>query len=314
MKKKIIIVSILLVLVLLTIILAVQEDTKNDEKFNIVTSFYPMYIATLNITDGIDDVRVANLTSEVSGCIHDYVLTTTELVKLTKADVLVVNGAGMESFMDKIITNFNSLNIIDASEDIELIYEHCEESEDENKSENMHEHHDHNHEVNSHVFVSVRNHIKQVENICSKLVKIDYKNKDKYEENTKIYIEKLKVLEKDIIENIKSIKNTNIITFHNSFEYFAQEYGLNIIEVIEKEHGEMPSAGELARIIQSAKMSGVNVIFVEPEYNVKTVSSIAKEIGAKIYVLNPVTNGEKNKDEYLNIMRKNLNVLKEALS
>lgn len=306
MKKKIIIVSILIVLVLLTIILAVQEDTKNDQKFNIVTSFYPMYIATLNITDGVDDVRVTNLTSEVSGCIHDYVLTTTELVKLTKADVLVINGAGMESFMDKIISNFDSLKIIDASEDISLISKHCEE-------ENT-EHHLHNHETNSHVFVSVRNHIKQVENICNELVRIDYKNKDKYEENTKRYIEKLKILESDIIENFKSIKNTNIITFHNSFEYFAQEYGLNVIEVIEKEHGEMPSAGELARIIQSAKTSGVNAIFVEPEYNIKTVSSIAKEMGAKIYVLNPVTNGENNKDEYLNIMRRNLNVLKEALS
>lgn len=307
MKSKIITICILIAIVITTIILAINVNEEKDTKFNIVTSFYPMYVATLNITDGVEDVAVSNLTSQTTGCIHDYVLTTSELVTLAKADALVINGAGMEGFMDKVISNFQSLDIIDASSGIEVIQDKCE-------LEQEHEHHEkHNHEINPHVFVSVKNHIKQVQNICNELVKIDSENKEKYEENTREYIAKLEKLEKDIAENMAGLNNKNIVTFHNTLEYFAKDYELNVVGVIENEHGKTPSAGEIATLIEIIKNNNVKSIFVEPEYSLKLVDTIAKETGAKVYMLNPVTSGKNNKDEYINIMSQNLRVLKEAL-
>jgi zinc transport system substrate-binding protein len=67
-------------------------------------------------------------------------------------------------------------------------------------------------------------------------------------------------------------------------------------------------------LIENIKNNNVKAIFVEPEYNLKIVNAISKETGAKIYTLNPVTFGENSKEEYINIMNKNLKVLKEALS
>ena len=305
MKSKIVMIGIFIVLVVITSILAINVNEQKESKFNIVTSFYPMYVATLNITDGIDDVYVNNLTSSVGGCIHDYVLSTTELVTLAKADVLVINGAGMESFMDKVFSNFDNLQIIDTSTGIDIIHANCEELH--------HDHEGHNHETNAHIFVSVKNYIKQVQNICDKLVKIDSANAEKYIQNTKKYIAKLEELETQIQIVMNKINNKNIVTFHNTFDYFAADYGLNIIGTIENEHGKTPSASEIAQLIEDMKEHNVQAIFVEPEYNIKIVNAISKETGAKIYELNAITYGKNNKDEYINIMKNNLTVLKEAL-
>ena len=306
MKSKIVTLCILSILVILTTICAINVNENKDSKFNIVTSFYPMYIATINITDGVDNVSVKNLTSNVSGCIHDYVLTTTELVTLAKADALVINGAGMEGFMDKVISNFDKLDIIDASEKISVINEECEE--------HSHSHEGHSHEVNAHIFGSIRNYIKQIQNICDNLIKIDSKNKEKYIKNTTEYIAKLEELEKEITNTMVSIKNKNIVTFHNTFDYFAKDYGLNIIGIVESEHGKTPSAHEIAKLIEDIKSNNVKAIFVEKDYNVKIIDTIAKETNTKIYILNSMTSGNDDKNEYINIMKENLNVFKEALN
>ena len=177
MKSKIIMISIFIALLVITTVLAINVNEKRETKFNIVTSFYPMYLATLNITDGVDNISVKNLTSETSGCIHDYVLSTTELVTLAKADALVINGAGMEGFMDKVISNFNTLDIIDSSTGIDVINNECDE---EHHSHEGHSHEGHSHEINTHIFVSIRNYIKQVQNISDKLIELDSINKEVY--------------------------------------------------------------------------------------------------------------------------------------
>ena len=95
-----------------------KSDKKAEGPFRIVTSFYPMYIAAINITDGIDGVEVVNMTKPQTGCLHDYQLSTGDLTTLEKADAFVINGAGMEAFLDKVIRQQKNLKRIDASKDI----------------------------------------------------------------------------------------------------------------------------------------------------------------------------------------------------
>ena len=68
-------------------------EKKTAEPFRIVTSFYPMYVATINITDGVDGVEVYNMTKPQTGCLHDYQLMTEDMKTLEKADAFVINGA-----------------------------------------------------------------------------------------------------------------------------------------------------------------------------------------------------------------------------
>lgn len=294
MKK--VLIAVLCIILIFVLIYALDKNVVvEDNKANIVTSFYPVYIATLNITDGVDNVSVTNLTDNVTGCLHDYTLTTEQMVALSKCDTFIINGAGMEGFMDKVISNYSNLDIIDSSKNITLITDT-----------------EHN-ETNSHIFASISNHIIQVKNIAEGLCKIDSKNKELYEDNANKYILELESLQKEITECISNVENKNIVTFHESFDYFAKEFNLNVIATIEEEHGKMPSAKEVANITEQVKSKNVKAIFVEPDSNVKLAETIAKETGAKVYILNPVTSGNKTQTAYIDIMKGNIEVLKEAL-
>jgi zinc transport system substrate-binding protein len=83
----------------------------NGAGLNIVTSFYPVYIATINVTRDIPGVTVKNMTKPQTGCLHDYSLRPEDLKTLEKADVFVINGAGMEAFLDDVISKITLISI-----------------------------------------------------------------------------------------------------------------------------------------------------------------------------------------------------------
>ena len=302
---------ILMNLILITSLLMcscnVQEKKSEDDKLNIITSFYPMYVATANIVDGASDVTLECLASPEVGCLHDYQLTVKDMMKLENADVFVINGGGMESFLDKAISAYPTLEIINASEHALENHEHEHGEEEENEG------HSHEHGENPHIWVSIDLHIHQIEEITEKLIEIDPTNKEKYEENAKNYIIELKELSERMHATLDYLPNKSIVTFHEAFYYFAEEFDLNVMAVIEREPGTSPSARDIAEIIDIVKEKDVNAIFVEPEYLKTAANVIANETGVTVYELDPVTSGEFKKEAYIEIMNKNLEVLKEAL-
>ena len=267
-----------------------------DGSFHIVTSFYPMYVATINITQGVDGVTVTNMTKPQTGCLHDYQLMTEDMKTLEKADVFVINGAGMESFLDKVVNQQKNLKIIDASKGIELLKDGDEE--------------------NPHVWLSVTDAILQVKNIAEQLKAADPKHADAYEKNAAAYIKKLEALKAEMHAELDTVPNKDIVTFHEAFPYFAKEFGLNIISVVEREPGTEPTPAELQETIEQVKKLPVKVLFTEPQYSPSAAETIARETGAKIYTLDPVVTGEANDqalNAYIDTMKKNMETLKTAL-
>ncbi|MEQ8170184.1 MAG: metal ABC transporter substrate-binding protein [Candidatus Eremiobacterota bacterium] len=285
----------------------------------VVTSFYPVYISTINITKDVPDVKVINLTESFTGCLHNYSMTADNMKTIATADIFVVNGAGMEGFLDKVIKEQSDLKIVDASKDIELIKEehhhkHDEKSHEEDEHEKEHESHECTHEeVNPHVWVSVSNLIKQINNIEKDLSLYDPSHKELYRKNADAYIEKLYKLKEEMNSEIKDIKDRNIITFHEAFPYFAKDFGLNILAVIEREPGTEPNAKELAETIEIIRKHKVKALFAEPQYSSKSADVISKETGLKVFILDPAATGPMEYDAYINIMKNNIKVIKEAL-
>lgn len=288
-----------------------NREKITDTNLNIITSFYPMYVATANIVDGVENVNLECLASPEVGCLHDYQLTVKDMMKLENADVFVINGGGMESFLDKAISVYPEMKIINASEAI------LGETESHDEEELEHDHaHDHEHlhgSENPHVWVSIDLHIHQIEEITHKLSEIDSGNKEKYEQNAKTYIAKLETLSEQMHSELDLLPNKDIITFHEAFHYFAEEFGLNVKAVIEREPGTSPSAREVASIIETVREYDVSAIFVEPQYLKTAANTISNETGVSVYELDPATSGAFEKDAYIKIMEKNLEVLKEAL-
>lgn len=265
--------------------------------FRVVTSFYPMYLLTINVTMGAEGVTVVNMTEPQTGCLHDYELSHADMKALDKADLFIINGAGMESFLDKVRNSYPELAVVEASKGIPLIT-------DEDTGE-----------VNPHVWLSISNAILEVENIREALIEADPGNADRYRANAEAYVKKLEEQKDRMHAKLKELSRRNIVTFHEAFPYFAQEFGLNIVSVVEREPGTEPGASELAETIDLIKKLDVAAIFVEPQYSPKAAATIAAETGVIVRSLDPLVTGPKDAspDSYINTMEQNLSVLLEAL-
>lgn len=276
------------------------------QQVNILTTFYPMYIFTLNIADGIDGVSVQNMADQSIGCLHDYQLQTRDMVALEEADALVINGGGMEQFMDKVISLRSDLPVITASEGIEMLplsgHEHAHAHEEEACDE-----------VNAHVWLDPLLAVRQIENIAEGLCAADPAHADAYRANAAAYALRIEALYQDMKAQLAPVSGMKIVTFHEAFPYFARAFGIEIAGVIEHEQGEEPGTREIAETCDLVKALGVKALFVEPQYPQKAAETIARETGAGLYRLDPVVSGDSSKESYELIMRENARVLLEAL-
>ena len=238
------------------------------------------------------------MTKPQTGCLHDYQLTTEDLKTLESADAFVVNGGGMESFLDKVASQQKNLKIIDASKSDKINFLKYGDEE------------------NPHVWLSVTYAIEQVKAITSQLCEADPAHEKQYRDNAMAYVEKLMNLREEMQGELDTLPHKDIVTFHEAFPYLAKEFRLNIVSVVEREPGTEPSPKELEELIAQVKALPVKVLFAEPQYSPVAAETIARETGAKLYQLDPVVTGEAKpeaKDAYLNTMRENMKVLKEAL-
>lgn len=290
-KKSIVILIIFILVISLIIgknISNKKQISKND--FEILTSFYPIYIMTLNITNGAEDVKVSNMAEKYTGCIHDYTLTTNDMRKFENCDVFIQNGAGLEKFSDKIIESYPEVKIINAADKVTNFIE----DEDE---------------VNSHIWLSITNYIEEVKNITQELSKIDYKNAMIYQKNCENYVSKLMIL-KSKFDNLK-IDNEKAINLNESLEYLLKENNFEST-LIETDHEQASiSALKVKEIIKLMNDENIKNIFIDKNDSTKLAKVIESETNAKIYVLNSAMSGSNDLDSYINIMNENYNVLKE---
>jgi zinc transport system substrate-binding protein len=264
-----------------------------DEPLRVVTSFYPVYVATLNISAGVPGVEVHSLTSPHIGCLHDYQLTAGDVRQLADADLLLANGAGMETFLGKVKEQSPSLRVVEVSGGIPLM------------------------DGNPHVWVSFEGASRQVDNIAEALALAAPEKADTFRANAETYKAALAALDEKMKSSLAPYAGTPIVTFHEAFPYFARDYKLDLVGVIAREPGTEPSARELADTISLVRERKVKALFAEPQFPDKSAQVISRETGVKVYELDPVVTGPSEPSEargaYLRAMEKNLGVLQEAL-
>ena len=302
---------ILALMLVLSVCCSCSAQKRQDDNILLVTSFYPIYIFTLNIVEGIEEITVECMAEQNTGCLHDYQLLSRDARLIADADAFVINGAGMEIFLEDIYHSDNTLKVIDSSENVELI-ENCDKAHSEHEEEK--EHHGHNHSVNSHIWMSPKNAIIQVTNIADELKELYPQYEEKIESNKNSYIYRLNVLDEDLALKAEKLKNKNIITFHESYDYLAKEYSFSVIATVESQEGGEPSAKRLCELTEIIKENNVNVLFTEPDYKGSAATVLSNETDAEICVLNPVIKGEKSLLAYEAIMSENMDIILEAVS
>jgi ABC-type Zn uptake system ZnuABC Zn-binding protein ZnuA len=255
---------------------------------------------------GREAVKVELFIPAGAGCPHDYVLTPQDRKKLTKADCLIINGAGMEEFLDNIIKE-SDFFVIDTSAGItNLIYY------DENMNHPVGENSHHHKEVNPHFFASPSLAELIVENIIKGLSSFDVEGGVLYRKNGEVYKAKLKKLSSRMGEIANDLKNKRIITQHDAFDYFARDMGLQIIATIYTYSAQEPAATEFKKLLTLIKEKKPAAIFIEPQYSARAAKKLSQETGIMIATLDPVATGSDNAspDYYEKIMMQNLETIR----
>ena len=273
----------------------------------VMTSFYPLYIFALNVFDGVDGVTVSCMTTPSTGCLHDYQLLASDMMKLARADMLIVCGAGMENYLADVQTQFPNLPVVDCSAGIDLI------AEDEHE-EAHHHHHDEDEEAyNAHTWLDAQNAIRIVQTIAQSAAAMLPAQADKIASNTQAYCERLAALDAQIKELLAPDASRSIVTFHEAFPYFARAYGLHIAAVMSDEHEDSLSPKALREVIETVRAAGNPPLFTEPGSSSVAAQTISQETGAGVYELDPIVTGEATLDTYEARMLNNAYALKNAL-
>lgn len=294
---------------------------KDDGKIKVVASFYPMYDFVKKI--GGDKVEVKDMVPAGTEP-HDWEPSPKDLVELQDANVFVYNGAGMESWVNKVKDSVKNdkLVTVEASKGIKLIKgEHEHEHEDEEKG---HDHKDaekgHDHEegeFDPHVWLAPENAKLEMKNIMDALIKVSPDDKEYFEKNYEDYSKKLDELNDQYKSELSKTKKKDIIVAHQAFGYLCEAYGLKQVPIEGLSPDSEPDAARMAELADFAKKNDVKYIFFEELVSPKVAKSLAKEVGAKAEVLNPIEGltEEQIKDgqDYFSIMNQNLAVLVKAL-
>ena len=309
-----------------------KNTDEADDMLTVVTSFYPMYIAALNIVDGVEGVRLENLSEPQTGCLHDFQLTPEDMKLLSTADVFVINGGGIESFMSDVAKAYPKLDVVEACEDVALLseddadsdHDHDHDADTESDSDHDHDHdadaesdsaHDHDHgDENAHAWMSVPRYRTMVQTIASRLAEKDAKHADEYYANAKAYDAKLAVLEEKI-NSLKSLTNgQNIIIFHEAYAYVADDFSMNACYLLDLDEERSVSAGEIKQVIGAIKDDGVSVILAEELYGRSMGDTVSRETDVHVIYIDPLNRGEYDKDSYLYGMEHNIELIKEAFT
>lgn len=295
MKNKYVFVTVMLAVLLflgvgLTEIYVNHTEEKEDGQYTVVTSFYPMYIAALNVAGENDHIRLENLSEPQTGCLHDYQLTPADMQLLSTADAFIINGGGIESFLGEVAEQYPDLTIINASEQVGLI------------------------EDNAHAWMNIEDYMTQVKTIEAELSAADPADADQFSENAEAYLAKLSSL-KEQADAVKPLtEGKNIVIFHEAYEYVAEEFGMQVSYVMDLDEERQVSAGEVADVVRAVTDGGVRVILAEELYGKDMGDTVESETDAKVCYLDTLVRGDYDADSYLNAMQQNITLLKEVFS
>ena len=174
----------------------------------------------------------------------------------------------------------------------------------------------HEHPTDPHVWLGIPQAIRMVEKIRDEYKVLDPDFAADYDRRAAEYIARLQQLHKDGLAAICG-RQVDVVTFHESMNYFAESFNLNIVEVIQKDPGVEPDGKHLQDVINLCKKRGVKIIAIEPQFSPKAARTLSEAIpGARLIELNPFETADRrdlSADLYERVMRKNVQAIVQAM-
>lgn len=279
-----------------------RAPAQPDGALHILCTTYPVYLFTTALTEGLPGLEVSLLVNQPTSCLHDYTLTVKDMKAIEAADVIVINGGGLEDFMDAALEQ-SAAPVIDCSAGIALLptLEHAD-------------HDGHEEEYDPHFWMDPRRAAQMVDNIAAGLEGLDSAQADSYQANAAQTKQALQTLT-DVLYGVP----IPLITFHDGFQYFADAFGFLLFKSIEEEEGATASAAEIKEVVELIESHRdeaypITAIFVEKNGSTATAEVIARETGCAVYELDMVMSGDGSGIQpYLDTIADNFNIVLDTL-
>lgn len=250
---------------------------------------------------------------------HAFEPTPQDVVKIAQSDLLILNGAGLEAWAEKILENAGGERLVVEASD-GLTMRQTEEGEEEHAGEEEHFEGDgHDHQGDPHFWFDPNQVVRYVENIRDGLIEADPAGAEVYRQNAAAYLAELEALDAWIQAQVAQIppERRLLITDHDSFGYFAERYGFEIIGAIIPSFstGAAPSAQQMADLINRIRATGAPAIFLESGADARLAEQIAAEanirVVADLYTHSLGADGQVL--SYIEMMKYNTNAIVTAL-
>ena len=239
------------------------------------------------------------------------------------------HGAGMIEDIEHVLHEIEDGHIA-ASEGLEEIHhlvsgedvhdEHAKEDDHDDHDdheEGGHDGHDHDYEFDPHIWLDPLLVKQQVNVIRDGLIQADPQNKEHYEENARIYNNKMDALDMKIESSLSSCQKDTIVPFHNAFTYLGERYDIHVMALSGMTPDSEASAAEIAEFVDFVKDNDIKVIFSEELVDPRLAEVIAEETNAQVMLFSPLealTPDEIGTNiSYIDKMEQNLDSLVVAL-
>lgn len=278
--KKLLPVLLALVLGLSACGTAAPQESKTDDSVTVLAATtYPVYLFACAVTEGLDDYDVQLIIDQPVNCLHDYTLSVRDMKAIEAADVILINGAGLESAMEDALSSSGRKPVIDCSKGIELLPASGAEHEGA-----VHD----NGSGDPHIWMDPALACQMTNTISDELSRLDPSHAEDFAGNAQAASSQISSCYDLCKEKLKDLSPREIITFHDGFAYFSRAFDLTVLQSIEEEAGSEASAREVAGIIDLIRTHHLPAVFVEANGPDSTAEAIAEEIGEET----PFTVGE----------------------
>ena len=313
-----------------------ESNSEETKKLSIVTTIFPAYDWVKQVVGDNKNVEISFLIDKGVD-LHSYQASAADIAKITDSDLFVYVGGESDDWAEDIIKenpNLKYINMVDSIGEAALAEELVEGMQDEEEhdhegEEHAHEEGEHAHEegehedgeeeIDEHVWLSIKNAETIVSAIEAKLAEIDPDNKAEYEKNANDYLAKLDELDKEYKDTLSSIQNKTIIVGDRfPFRYLVNEYGIKYYAAFTGCDAGSEASFEtvkfLANKMDELNMTDIFIIDGSKGDLAKTIVENTKDKNAKVLVLDSMQSTKSSDNaNYLDIMKKNLEVLKEVL-
>lgn len=299
MKRLVTLLS--LVSLLFSLVSCGEKPAAEHPALTVAATTYPVYLFTTAVTEGVEGVEVKLIVNQQTSCLHDYTLTVQDMKLIEQADILVLNGAGLEDFMTDALAA-SEASVIDCSVGVDLLP--ADGHNDHDHADGEVDHYD------PHIWLCEESALMMLHNICDRLSELDSAHRDRYLENFERAIAQLP---DDPLRGVE-LECPYLITFHDGFRYFAYDNGLTLLKSIEEEEGSEASAADMKEIIAFIEQYNIPAIFTEVNGSDATAKAIARETGVEVYALDMIMSGEGSGIKaYVEAMNANYAVILQAL-